>query len=420
MLTIALTLLITLVLVILALNLHTPEKEIRHQVEHYHGIADPQFRREMGALLGPAIIPGNAIQPLENGDEIFPQMLGAIAAAARTITFETYIYWSGDVGTQFARALIERARSGIQVHVMLDWLGSKRIDEKIIERMKAAGIQVVRYHALRWYSIARINNRTHRKVLIIDGQVGFTGGVGIADQWSGHAQDPDHWRDLHFRVEGPVVGQMQAAFLDNWIKTTGNVLHGDGYFPDLRERGNLEAQLFISSPSGGSASMRLMYLTAITAAESSIDIAAAYFIPDRLMTEELVKVCKRGVRIRVLVPDKHTDSQVVRIVSRREWGPLLECGVEIYEFEPTMLHTKMLIFDGFMVSVGSTNFDTRSFELNDEASLNIYDSSFATRMTHLFEADLSRATPYSLERWRARPLSQKFAEEVLLPLRAQL
>jgi len=418
--TILLTVLATLAVVILLLNLHTPEKEIRHQVEHYHDILDPQFRREMGALLGPAIVAGNSSKALQNGAEIFPEMLAAIAAATRTITFETYIYWSGEVGTRFADALIERARAGVQVHVMLDWVGSKRIDEKLIHRMKDVGIQVVRYHALRWFSVARINNRTHRKVLVIDGQVGFTGGVGIADQWSGHAQDPDHWRDVHFRVEGPVVGQMQAAFLDNWIKSTGNVLHGDGYFPNLQATGALDMQLFISSPSGGSASMRLMYLAAITAAERSIDIAAAYFIPDRLMTEELVEVRKRGVKIRVLVPDKHTDSKVVRLVSRREWGPLLESGVEIYEFEPTMLHTKMLIFDGFMVSVGSTNFDPRSFELNDEASLNIYDSAFAADMTRLFESDLARATRYDLENWRSRPLAQKVAEEVLLPLRAQL
>jgi len=418
--TIVLTVIVTLVVVLLLLNLHRPEKEIRHQVEHYHDILDPQFRREMGALLGPAIVSGNSIQALQNGAEIFPAMLEAIAAATRTITFETYIYWSGKIGSEFAAALIERARAGVQVHVMLDWLGSKRIDEELVQRMQQAGIQVVRYHALRWYSVARINNRTHRKVLIVDGQTGFTGGVGIADQWSGHAQDPDHWRDLHFCVAGPVVGQMQAAFLDNWIKTTGNVLHGEGYFPDLRCVGELDMQVFISSPSGGSASMRLMYLAAITAAERSIDIAAAYFIPDRLMTEELVKVRQRGVRIRVLVPDKHTDSQVVRIVSRREWGPLLESGVEIYEFEPTMLHTKMLIFDGFMVSVGSTNFDTRSFELNDEASLNVYDKMFAAQMTRVFESDLSRANRYRLETWRARPLVQKLAEEVLLPLRAQL
>jgi len=418
--TILLTVLATLVVVTLLLNLHTPEKEIRHQLVHDHGILHPQFRREMGALLGPAIVPGNSIKALQNGDEIFPEMLSAIASATRTLTFETYIYWSGKVGTRFADALIERARAGVRVHVMLDWVGSERIDEKLIKRMQEVGIEVERYHALRWYSLARINNRTHRKVLIVDGRIGFTGGVGIADQWSGHAQDPEHWRDVHFRVEGPVVGQMQAAFLDNWIKTTGNVLHGDGYFPNLQAAGPLDMQLFISSPSGGSASMRLMYLAAITAAERSIDIAAAYFIPDRLMTEELTKACRRGVRIRVLVPDKHTDSQVVRIVSRREWGPLLECGVEIHEFEPTMLHTKMLIFDGFMVSVGSTNFDTRSFELNDEASLNVYDCGFAAEMTRLFESDLAHATRYWLEDWRSRPLTQKLAEEILLPLRAQL
>jgi cardiolipin synthase A/B len=420
MLTVVVTLVATTLVVILALNLHTPEKTIKHEVEHCHAICDPQFRREMGALLGPAIIPGNRIDALENGDEIFPAMLAAISAARRTITFETYIYWSGEVGTRFAEALMERARSGVRVHVMLDWIGSDKIEGDLIRRMKQAGVEVVRYHPLRWYNIARINNRTHRKVLIVDGTTGFTGGVGIADQWSGHAQDPAHWRDLHFKVEGPVIGQMQAAFLDNWIKTTGNVLHGDAYFPDLREVGDLEMQLFISSPAGGSASMRLMYLAAITAAEQSIDILAAYFIPDRLMTEELVKVCKRGVKVRVLVPDRHIDSQAVRIVARREWGPLLESGVGIYEYEPTMLHAKMLIFDGFMVSVGSTNFDTRSFELNDEASLNVYDRGFAQKMTDLFESDLRKASRYTLDRWRSRPLLQRAAETVLLPIRAQL
>jgi cardiolipin synthase len=416
----AVTLVVTLAVVFLALNVHTPEKKIRHQVEHSHDINDPQFRREMGALLGPAIVAGNHAVALQNGDEIFPAMLGAIAAARTTITFETYIYWSGTIGEKFADALIERARAGVRVHVMLDWLGSGKIRETLIERMQKAGIQVERYHKLRWYSLGRINNRTHRKVLILDGCLGFTGGVGIADQWTGAAQDPDHWRDLHFRVEGPVVGQMQAAFLDNWIKTTGNVLHGDAYFPDLQEVGDMDMQLFISSPAGGSASMRLMYLTAITAAVRSIDIAAAYFIPDKLMAEELEKARRRGVRIRILVPDKHIDSAAVRIVSRREWGPLLASGIEISQYEPTMLHTKMLIFDRFMVSVGSTNFDTRSFELNDEASLNVYHAQFAAQMTAVFERDLESATAYGLAQWRARPWYQKLAELVLLPLRSQL
>jgi cardiolipin synthase len=417
---ILITVLITLIVVVLLLNLHTPEKEIKHQVEHCHDVLDPRFKREMGALLGPAIVDGNRIVALHNGDQIFPAMLRAIAAARHSITFETYIYWSGKVGTQFADALIASARRGVHVHVMLDWLGSEKIDRSLVNTMREAGVEVERYHPLRWYTVGRINNRTHRKVLVIDGRIGFTGGVGIADQWSGHAQDPQHWRDMHFQIEGPVVGQMQAAFLDNWIKTTGDVLHGDNYFPDLEEVGSAPMQFFLSSPSGGSASMRLMYLTAITAAARSIDIFAAYFIPDRLMTDELVKARRRGVRIRVLVPDKYTDSKVVRVISKREWGPLLESGIEISTYEPTMLHTKMLIFDGLMVSVGSTNFDTRSFELNDEASLNVYDTEFAKQMTAVFEADLKSSVRYSLDEWRSRSWLERAAEAALLPIRAQL
>lgn len=414
------TVFVTLVVVVLLLNIHTPEKEIKHQVEHCYDIRDAQFQREMGALLGPEIVAGNCVDALHNGDQIFPAMLASVAKAQHTITFETYIYWSGEVGTRFAEALIERARAGVRVHVMLDWLGSDKIERTLVQRMEDAGVGVERYHPLRWYNVGRINNRTHRKVLIIDGKVGFTGGVGIADQWRGHAQDAEHWRDMHFRVQGPVVGQMQAAFLDNWIKTTGDVLQGEGYFPDLAKVGSAPMQFFLSSPAGGSASMRLMYLATITAAAHSIDIIAAYFIPDRLMTDELVKARRRGVRIRVLIPDKHTDSRVIRIISKREWGPLLEAGVEISTYEPTMLHTKMLIFDGFMVSVGSTNFDTRSFELNDEASLNVFEAEFAGQMTAVFEADLKSSARYSLDQWRARSWLERAGEVALLPIRAQL
>ena len=420
MLIVGLTLLMTLAAVIFAVNFHTPEKKIKHELDHDHDVADPQFRREMGSLLGPAIVPGNDVQALHNGDEIFPAMLHAIKSSKLTITFETYIYWSGSIGERFAEALIERAQAGIKAHVMLDWLGSAKIDEALLKRMKAAGVEVEHYHALHWYNLGRINNRTHRKVLIIDGSLGFTGGVGIADQWTGAAENPDHWRDVHFRVRGPVIGQMQAAFLDNWIKTTGQVLHGDSYFPDLQPVGGMDMHVFISSPAGGSASMRLMYLTAITAAVRSIDIAAAYFIPDKMMTEELVKALERGVRIRILVPDKHIDSNMVKICAKREWGPLLAGGAEIRNYEPTMLHTKMLIFDRFMVSVGSTNFDPRSFELNDEASLNVYDDEFAQHMTTVFERDLESSVSYSFEQWQQRSWIQKLAEKVLLPLRSQL
>jgi cardiolipin synthase A/B len=411
---------VTLVVAVIIINFHTPEKKIQHQVRHLYGVLEPQFEREMGTLLGPAILPGNHITALQNGDEIFPAMLKAIRAAQLTIDFETYIYWSGKTGNEFAKALIERARAGVKVHLMLDWLGSEKIAPQLLNEMRDAGVEIERYHALHWYSLGKLNNRTHRKVLIIDGQIGFTGGVGIADEWSGHAQDPDHWRDMHFQIEGPVVAQFQAAFLDNWIKTTGRVLNGESYFPQLAPAPGSKMQMFISSPAGGSESMRLMYLMAITAAQRSIDIEAAYFIPDELMSRELIKAQSRGVRIRILLPDKHIDSETVRIATKRAWGPLLKSGVEIHEYDPTMLHCKMLIFDHYMVSVGSTNFDMRSFELNDEASLNVYDAEFAKHMTEVFEADLKASTPYDYLKWQQRPLLEKIAEIVLIPIKSQL
>ncbi len=410
----------TVVVVVFVINLHTPEKKIQHKVRHLYGVADPEFEREMGTLLGPAILPGNQITALQNGDEIFPAMLKAIRAAQHTINFETYIYWSGHTGEEFARALVERVRAGVKVHLMLDWLGSEKMAPQLIGQMRDAGVEIERYHALRWYSLGKLNNRTHRKVLIVDGKIGFTGGVGIADEWTGRAQDPGHWRDMHFMIEGPVVAQFQAVFLDNWIKTTGRVLTGETYFPPLAPVSELKMHMFMSSPAGGSESMRLMYLMAITAAERSIDVEAAYFVPDALMSRELIKARARGVRIRILLPDKHIDSETVRIASKRAWGPLLESGVEIHEYAPTMLHCKMLIFDRYMVSVGSTNFDMRSFELNDEASLNVYDANFAQRMTNVFEDDLKNSTPYDFSQWRRRSWVEKAAEVVLIPLKSQL
>jgi cardiolipin synthase len=417
---VATTALALVVVLIVLVNFHTPEKKVQHQVRHLYSIADPQFEREMGTLLGPAILPGNQITALQNGDEIFPAMLKAIRKAKYTINFETYIYWSGKMGEEFAHALIDRAQAGVKVHLMLDWLGSEKMDLQLLNRMKDAGVEVERYHALHWYSLGKLNNRTHRKVLIIDGEIGFTGGVGIADEWTGHAQDPDHWRDMHFQIEGPVVAQFQAAFLDNWIKTTGRVLTGETYFPQLAPVGALKMHMFVSSPAGGSESMRLMYLMAITAAVQSIDIEAAYFIPDTLMIRELIKARSRGVRIRILLPDKHIDSETVRVATKRAWGALLENGVEIYEYDPTMLHCKMLIFDHYMVSVGSTNFDMRSFELNDEASLNVYDADVAKRLTAVFEEDLQSSTPYEFQRWQQRPWLEKIAEVVLIPIKSQL
>jgi cardiolipin synthase len=418
--TIVITAALTALAIVLGLNFATPSKQLERRIEHRYPVSDPQFRREMGVLLGPAILPGNEVTALNNGDEIFPAMLAAIREAKHNITFETYIYWEGQVGKMFADALSERALAGVTVNVTIDWVGSASMEQAQLEQMENAGVHVERYRPLHWYNLGRMNNRTHRKLLVVDGRVGFTGGVGIGDPWQGHAQDPDHWRDMHFRIEGPVVAQMQAAFNDNWTKTTGTIVNGVEYFPPLDRVGDMDAHMFLSSPAGGSESMHLMYLLAIAAAVQSIDLDAAYFIPDDLMTQALIAARHRGVRIRILMPGENTDSDAARMASKAGWGPLLLAGVEMYEYEPTMFHNKMLIVDREMVSVGSTNFDLRSFQLNDEASLNVYDPDFAARMTGVFEGDLAQARRYTYETWKARPWTEKFAEKFILPLRSQL
>src|SRR5512133_3458107 len=353
------------------------EKKIAHEIEHLFSVADDQFLRSMGGLLPPAVLGGNRITALTNGDEFFPAMLDAIRSARHTVTFETFIYWQGEIGRRFADALIERARAGVKVHVLLDWLGTRKMDPDALRSMKDAGVEVERYHPLRWYNIRRANNRTHRKLLVVDGTVGFTGGAGIADLWSGHAQDPDHWRDSHFKIEGPVVAQCQAAFMDNWLKTRSRVLQSQEYFPELAPVGSQRAQMFMSSPSEGSESARLMYLLSIASATESIRIASAYFVPDDLSVRTLVDARRRGVTLEIIVPGEHIDTEVTRRASRSRWGPLLEAGAAIYEYQPTMYHCKVLIVDDRWTSVGSANFDNRSFRLNDEVNLNVYDADFA-------------------------------------------
>ena|SRR5688572_4149203 len=418
--TITTTVLVTLVVVMVVLTFSRSEKKLSTKVEHRYALADPQFRREMSVMLGPSITGGNTVTALQNGVEIFPAMLAAIRSAQTSITFETYIYWSGEIGEAFTEALSERARAGIPVNVTVDWLGSVKMERALLGRMEQAGVRVKRYRPLRWYSVRRLNNRTHRKLLVVDGRIGFTGGVGIADLWQGNAEDPDHWRETHFRIEGPVVAQFQAAFNDNWIKSTGELLNGPNYFPSLPRTGELDAHLFIASPAGGSESMHLMYLLALAASVKSIDLAAAYFVPDELVTQAFLAARKRGVRVRILVPGPHIDTEAVRLASKATWGVLLNAGVEIYVYQPTMLHTKLLIIDGEMVSVGSTNFDPRSFRLNDEANLNVYDTAFAAQMTAVFESDLKPTIRYTHEMWTRRPLREKLVEKLLRPIRSQL
>lgn len=411
---------ITIVVGLLVLNLATGEKKITQDVQHRYEVAHPQFPRAMGVLLGPALMEGNRVDTLLNGDEIFSAMLQAIKAASKTITFETYIYWSGDIGRTFAEALSERAKSGVKVHVLLDWLGSQKMDEASLASMRNAGVEVEKYHPVKWYTLDKLNNRTHRKLLVVDGKIGFTGGVGIADKWTGNAQDPDHWRDTHYRVEGPAVAQMQSTFMDNWTKVTGKVLHTIEYFPAPEPAGRHYAQVFQSSIEGGAESMHLMYLLSIAAASKSIHLSMAYFAPDDVALEALVAALHRGVKIQILLPGPHSDAELVQWASRAKWGELLKTGAEIYQYQPTMFHCKVLVVDGLWTSVGSTNFDNRSFRLNDEANLNIYDADFAMRQITIFNEDLKKSRRVSYEEWLARPWKEKLRERGAALFNAQL
>jgi cardiolipin synthase A/B len=402
----------TIAAVLLAVNLSTGEKKIEQRIERLYALDDPRFHDELGVLLGPQFLPGNRHRVLVNGDQIFPAMLAAIRAAKTSITFETYIYWSGAIGREFADALIERARAGVKVHVLLDWVGSAKVEAGFVEEMSTAGVQIRKFHPPHWSHLGRMNNRTHRKLLVADGRLAFTGGVGIAPPWTGDAQDAEHWRDTHFEIEGPVVAQIQSVFIDNWIKVTGDVLHGPAYFPALAPAGSSLSQMFSSSPTGGSESMQLMYLMSITAASRSIDLSAAYFVPDELASKALVAAMKRGVKLRIVVPGEHIDSDAVRSASRARWGPLLAAGALVAEYAPTMYHCKVMIVDGLLVSVGSTNFDNRSFRLNDEATLNILDAAFARQQTAIFAEDLARSRPITHEAWLARPWREKIGERL--------
>jgi len=281
-------------------------------------------------------------------------------------------------------------------------------------------VEVIQYNPLVWYSPLRLNHRNHRKLLIVDGTIGFIGGVGFADFWQGNAESPEHWRDSHFQLEGPAVGQMQAAFMDNWMKSSARVLDTEEYFPELHPVGDDLAQVFFSGPKDGAESVRLMYLLSIAAARKNIRLSASYFVPGALTTEELVDACKRGVNVEIIVPGSQTDSPLVRYASRAKWGPLLRAGVKIYEYQPTMYHCKSMVIDDVWVSVGSANFDNRSFRLNDEANLNVYSLSFAAKQIQFFEEDKKNTHLVTYKEWKKRGYFHKIIEKLTSPLRGTL
>ena len=422
--TIALAVLVTLLATALVLwigaNLATAEKRLLYRPRRLYTSKDPDFRRALGILLGPPLVAGNHVTTLINGDRIFPPMLAAIRSAQVSITFETFVF-RDPIGCEFCEALSAAAKRGVKVCILLDWLGSRGMDAKLLDATRDAGCDLQIYHPPTWFHLGRLNNRTHRKLLIFDGKTGFTGGVGMGNEWLGDAQDESHWRESHYQVEGPVAAQMQAVFVDNWIKATGRVLHGAEFFPtEYPKAGDMDAQMFGSSPVGGSESMHLMILLALTAAQKAIDIENAYFVPDRLTVEALVAAARRGVRVRIVVPGRYTDARVGRWAAHALYGDLLNAGVELYEYQPTMIHCKVLVVDGMWTSVGSANFDDRSFRLNDEANLNVFSKELAAEQIRYIELDIAQSKRMVLRRWARRSATRRVYENLALLLRSQL
>ena len=377
--------------------------------------------RAAEALTSAPISWGSEVELLINGDRIFPCMLETIRGAEQTICLTTYAWWRGEIAHDIADALIERARDGVECNVIIDAMGGILLERAVFRRMLDAGVRVVRFRPPKPYAVKRLENRTHRKLLIADGCIGMTGGVGIAEEWTGDAQDPDHWRDTHVRVRGPVVRGLFGAFADNWLEATGEVLIGEGYLPDLPEKPEGGPMMVVRSSAGvGDTNAEALYYLAIAAARRTLDLTAAYFVPRPAFTEALCEAAGRGVRVRVLVPGPHIDKGLVRIAGRAAYDELVSCGVEMHEYAPTMLHAKSMVVDGVWSSVGSVNFDNRSFQLHDEATLCVRSEAFAAELTEQFERDLGDAVKIEPSRWRRRGPGQRAAESVTRFARREL
>jgi cardiolipin synthase len=393
---------------------------IEYHIEHTFGVSDPEFFGSALALYDPVPLGGNRLEILQDGDEYFPAMLAAIRAAKKTVNFQAYIVYSDKVGRSFRDALIERARAGVEVRVLLDGVGSGwKLDNSDVRLMKAAGCKFAYYHPLLSWRIDRTNRRSHRRVLVVDGKLGFTGGVGFAEQWSGHAQDAKHWHDVQVRVEGPLVSELQNAFEEHWIKTYGETLSGADQFPPLAPAGTIKGQL-IASHSFSMAPLPLTEAIAFAAAEKRIWITNAYCAPSDDQVDLLVKAVQRGVDVRLILPGRHNDQPLTKSAGRSAYGRMLEGGAKIFEYQPTMIHTKAMVIDGMFSLVGSSNLDPRSSEINEELDLAIYDREFGSRMEAMFESDLAHSTGYTLEQFRNRSLWERFIEWVMIPFRSQL
>ena len=383
-------------------------------------LADPAFHRTVEVNTRAPVIGGNKIELLVNGDEFFPPMLAAIRAATTTITFEQYVYEKEGIAEEFSRALAERCRAGVGVNLLLDATGAFGIPADYVTLMRTSGCHVAFFRPLRPWQLSRSNHRSHRRALIVDGRVAFTGGFGVSEKWTGDGRTtPDNWRDTVVRVEGPVVQQLQASFAQNWRETTGMVLGGDAYVPAKPRVGTVSAQAVISSPIGESYDTYLLFLMAIEAAQRSIYVTNPYFLPDDPMRHALLAAVHRGVSVKVMVPGK-IDHVYVRSASRRGFGPMIKAGLEIYEYQAALLHSKTMVIDGVWATIGSTNLDNRSFALNEELNLVIYDAGLGQQFERMFADDLTRCRRVTYEEWKHRSLWDRILELLTLPLRQQL
>jgi cardiolipin synthase len=364
---------------------------------------------------------GNRVEVLQNGDGFFPAVMRDIAAARESIHVETYIWAESRIGTQLAQLLAQKARQGVEVRVLVDASGGRDLKGDLQKMLEDAGVKVAHFHPVRISNLGRLNNRDHRKLVILDGRIGYTGGHGISDKWTGHAQDKKHFRDTALRLSGPVVNRLQSCFAENWIEETGEIPAGDKYFPHLQPAGSSIAHVAYTSPSGSVSSVQILYYLAIKSAKREILIQNPYLLPERQAIEALAEAVKRGVDVRVMVPSTDaTDSAIVQHASHHHFGSLLKRGVKVYEYKPTLLHQKVIVVDGIWSSVGSTNWDERSFQLNDEVNVGILDAAIAAQLRNAFIHDLRSAQPRNFDEWQHRSLWHKFVDGLAYLGHAQL
>jgi cardiolipin synthase A/B len=378
-------------------------------------------RRALEGILGVPATEGNAIDVLRNGDQIFPAMLDAIGQADHTIDFLTFVYWRGDVGTRFAEALVDRARAGVRVRVLLDAWGANSIEKSLVEKMEGAGVRIRWFRPLAGFHVSRANHRTHRKVLIVDETVGFTGGVGIADEWNGDARNEHEWRDTHFRVRGPAVDGLRAAFVDNWIETEDELFEENvDRFPDQPQPGSTVVQSVRGASETGWNDITTLFLSLLQLAQERVRIATAYFVPDTQLNDRLCEAADRGVEVAILLPGPHADKRFVQLAGESSYRRLLDRGIKIWRFQPSMLHAKIMTVDGVVANIGSANLNARSTELDEEINLVAFDPELVRVLDAQFDEDVGRSTEIVPGRWEDRSLWQRVSERAAGLLRHEV